>query len=238
MYRKIEEELKKWKTDYKMPLMLVGARQTGKTYILEEFCKNSFDNYVYINLDKEENIAEIFKETIDPDTIIEKIEIIKNVVINPEDTIIFLDEIQVSERAITSLKYFCESGKPYKIVCAGSLLGVKINRFKSSFPVGKVTIKYLYPMDFEEYLIALGEDKLINEIRTHYESNKALMNPIHEKALDLYKKYLVLGGMPTMISNFIENECNISHVNFELQEQIITSYLADMNKYIENSEGI
>ena len=230
MYRKIEEELKKWKNDYEKPLMLVGARQTGKTYILEEFCKNNFNNYIYINLDKEENIGEIFENTIDPDTIIEKIEIIKSVVINPDDTIIFFDEIQVSERAITSLKYFCESEKPYKIVCAGSLLGVKINRFKSSFPVGKVTIKYLYPMDFEEYLIALGEEKLVGEIRIHYESNEALMNPIHEKALDLYKKYLVLGGMPAMINNFINNECNISHVDFNLQEQIITSYLADMNK--------
>lgn len=238
MYRKIEEELKKWKSDYKKPLMLVGARQTGKTYILEEFCKNNFNNYIYINLDKEENIGEIFESTIDPDTIIEKIEIIKSVVINPDDTIIFFDEIQVSERAITSLKYFCESEKPYKIVCAGSLLGVKINRFKSSLPVGKVIIKYLYPMDFEEYLIALGEEKLINEIRTHYESNEALLKPIHEKALDLYQKYLVLGGMPAMINNFINNECNISHVDFNLQEQIITSYLADMNKYTENSEGI
>ena len=238
MYRKIEEELKKWMTDYKMPLMLVGARQTGKTYILEDFCKKNFNNYIYINLDKEENISEVFENTIDPDTIIEKIEILKNVVINPEDTIIFLDEIQVSERAIASLKYFCESEKPYKIVCAGSLLGVKINRFKSSFPVGKVTIKYLYPMDFEEYLIALGEDKLINEIKIHYDSNEPLINPIHEKALDLYKKYLILGGMPAIINNFIENGCNISYVNFDFQEQIITSYLADMNKYTENSEGI
>ena len=238
MYRKIEEELKKWKNDYEKPLMLVGARQTGKTYILEEFCKNNFNNFIYINLDKEENIGEIFENTIDPDTIIEKIEIIKSVVINPDDTIIFFDEIQVSERAITSLKYFCESEKPYKIVCAGSLLGVKINRFKSSFPVGKVTIKYLYPMDFEEYLIALKEEKLVSEIKIHYESNEALMNPIHEKALDLYKKYLVLGGMPAMINNFINNECNISHVDFNLQEQIITSYLADMNKYTENSEAI
>ncbi len=238
MYRKIEEELKEWKTNYKMPLMLIGARQTGKTYILEEFCKNSFDNYVYINLDKEENIAKVFEETIDPSVIIEKIEIIKNIIINPDNTIIFFDEIQVSERAITSLKYFCESDKPYKIVCAGSLLGVKINRFKSSFPVGKVTIKYLYPMDFEEFLIALGEFNLINEIRKHYESNEQLMESIHEKALDLYKKYLVLGGMPMMINNFIINNFNISHVNFEIQDQIITSYLADMNKYTENTEGI
>ena len=238
MYRKIEDQLNKWKNDYKMPLMLVGARQTGKTYILEEFCKNNFNNYIYINLDKEENICEVFENSIDPKVIIEKIEIIKNVIINPEDTVIFFDEIQVSERAITSLKYFCESEKPYKIVCAGSLLGVKINRFKSSFPVGKVNIKYLYPMDFEEYLIALGELPLIEEIKKHYESNESLINPIHEKAFDLYKKYLVLGGMPTMINNFISNDCNIAHVNFELQEQIITSYLADMNKYTEKNEGI
>jgi uncharacterized protein len=238
MYRKIEEELKSWKQNYQMPLMLVGSRQTGKTYILEEFCKKNYTNYIYINLDKEDNIAEIFETTIIPEEIIEKIEIIKNIIINIENTIIFFDEIQVSERAITSLKYFCESDKPYKIVCAGSLLGVKINRFKSSFPVGKVTIKYLYPMDFEEYLIALGETKLIDEIKTHYQTNEALTNPIHEKALDLFKKYLVLGGMPALINNFLENECIISHVNFELQEQIITSYLADMNKYTENSEGI
>ena len=238
MYRKIEEELNKWKNDYKMPLMLIGAKQTGKTYILEEFCKKNFEKYIYINLDKEENIAKVFEETLEPELIIEKIEIIKNEIINPGNTIIFLDEIQVSERAISSLKYFCESQKEYKIVCAGSLLGVKINRFKSSFPVGKVTIKYLYPMDFEEYLIALGENKLIAEIKKHYDSNETLIQPIHEKALDLYKKYLVLGGMPTLINNFLSNECNISHVNYELQEQIITSYLADMNKYTENSEGI
>ena len=238
MYRKILEELKKWKEEYKMPLMLIGARQTGKTYILEEFCKSNFDNYIYINLDKEENIGKVFEESIDPDTIIEKIEIIKNVIIKPENTIIFLDEIQVSERAITSLKYFCESEKPYKIVCAGSLLGVKINRFKSSFPVGKVNIKYLYPMDFEEYLMAINEDKLIDEIKKHFETNEKIMDPIHEKALDLYKKYLVLGGMPALINNFVINNYNIAHVNFELQEQIITSYLADMNKYTENSEGI
>ncbi len=238
MYRKIEQDLLKWKENFKKPLMLVGARQTGKTYIIEKFCKNTFENYLYINFDKEENIKDIFEETIDPDLIIEKIEIIKKTTINPLNTVIFFDEIQESERAITSLKYFCESDKPYKIICAGSLLGVKINRFKSSFPVGKVVIKYLYPMDFEEYLIAIGENKLIEEIKKHYISNEALMNPIHEKALDLYKKYLVLGGMPVIIKNFIENDLNISHVNYELQDEIITSYLADMNKYTENSESI
>ena len=238
MYRFIEEDLKKWKNDSKMPLMLVGARQVGKTYVLENFCKENYEKYIYINLDKEENISQIFESSIDPDTIIEKIEIIKNINIDIENTIIFFDEIQVCERAITSLKYFCESVKPYKIVCAGSLLGVKINRFKSSFPVGKVTIKYLYPMNFEEFLLSLNEDKLIDEIKTHYITNESVVEPIHEKAMDLYKKYLVLGGMPQVINDFLNNEKNITHVNFGLQEQIITSYLADMNKYTENSEGV
>lgn len=238
MYRFIEEDLKKWKNDSKMPLMLVGARQVGKTYVLDNFCKENYEKYIYINLDKEEDISQIFESSIDPDTIIEKIEIIKNINIDIENTVIFFDEIQVSERAITSLKYFCESVKPYKIVCAGSLLGVKINRFKSSFPVGKVTIKYLYPMNFEEFLLSLNEDKLIDEIKTHYITNESVIEPIHEKAMDLYKKYLVLGGMPQVINDFLNNEKNITHVNFDLQEQIITSYLADMNKYTENSEGV
>ncbi len=238
MYRKIEKDLLEWLNNFKMPLMLIGARQTGKTYILKEFCQKNFNNSIYINLDKEEDIRQIFEETIEPENIIEKIEILKNINIDIEDTIIFLDEIQVSERAITSLKYFCESNKPYKIVCAGSLLGVKINRFHSSFPVGKVSIKYLYPMDFEEFLIAIGENKLIDEINKHYIDNKPLINSIHEKAIDLYKKFLVLGGMPAVINDFINNNYNIAHVNYELQDQIITSYLADMNKYTENSESI
>ena len=156
MKRKLYENLLKWKKEHiKMPYMLVGARQTGKTYILEEFCKNEFKNYIYINLDREERIKEIFEKTIKPEEIITNIEALLNIDINIENTIIFLDEIQVSERAISSLKYFCESEKEYKIVCAGSLLGVKINRFKSSFPVGKVWIEYLYPMDFEEFLKAI-----------------------------------------------------------------------------------
>lgn len=227
-----------WKDNFKKPLMLIGARQTGKTYIISEFCNQNFENYLYINLEKEENIQKIFQETIDPKEIIEQIKIIKNIRFNIEDTIIFLDEIQVSEEAISSLKYFCESNLPYKIICAGSLLGVKINRFKKSFPVGKVNIKYLYPMDFEEFLIALDELELINMIKKHYLSMEAMPSIIHEKACELYKKYLIIGGMPEVIKNFIDNGKNLSELNLELQEQIITSYLADMNKYTNNTESI
>ena len=238
MYRKITKTLMEWKDNFKKPLMLIGARQTGKTYIISEFCNQNFENYLYINLEKEENIQKIFQETIDPKEIIEQIKIIKNIRFDIEDTIIFLDEIQVSEEAISSLKYFCESNLPYKIICAGSLLGVKINRFKKSFPVGKVNIKYLYPMDFEEFLIALDELELINMIKKHYLSMEAMPSIIHEKACELYKKYLIIGGMPEVIKNFIDNGKNLSELNLELQEQIITSYLADMNKYTNNTESI
>ena len=238
MYRKIEKDLEEWKNNYKMPLMLVGARQTGKTYVLEKFCKSNFENYIYINLEKEQDIQKIFAETLEPEQIIEQLQILKKIDFDVENTIIFLDEIQVSERAITSLKYFCESEQPYKIVCAGSLLGVKINRFSSSFPVGKVIIKYLFPMDFEEYLIAINETKLLEEIRAHYQKNEPLLTAIHEKALDLYKKYLVLGGMPVMIKEFIKKDYQVSKVDFEIQDYIIATYLADMNKYTENTEGI
>ena len=239
MQRKIYQNLLKWKEEKtKIPYMLVGARQTGKTYILQEFCENEFENYIYINLDKSENISKIFEQTIVPEEIILNIETILNIDINIENTIIFLDEIQVSERAISSLKYFCESEKEYKIVCAGSLLGVKINRFKNSFPVGKVWIDYLYPMDFEEFLLAIGEEKLLKAIENSYKNMTPMLENLHEKALKLYYEYICIGGMPAAILNYIDNEKNITKFDDEINNIIITSYIADMAKYTENIESI
>ena len=239
MKRKIYQNLLKWKEEkIKMPYMLVGARQTGKTYILENFCKNEFENYIYINLDKMENISKVFEQTIVPEEIILNIETVLNIDINIENTIIFLDEIQVSERAISSLKYFCESEKDYKIVCAGSLLGVKINRFKSSFPVGKVWIDYLYPMDFEEFLLAIGEEKLLKIIENSYKNMVPMLESLHEKALKLYYEYICIGGMPVAILNYIDNEKNITKFDDEINNIIITSYIADMAKYTQNIESI
>ena len=132
MERKIYNNLLNWKEkNINLPYMLVGARQTGKTYILTEFCKNEFPNFVYINLENMTELTKIFEETLEPKKIISAIEIYLGITINVKDTIIFFDEIQTSERAINSLKYFSEADEEYKIVCAGSLLGVKINRFKS-----------------------------------------------------------------------------------------------------------
>lgn len=239
MERQIYQNLLNWKEkNIKMPYMLVGVRQTGKTYILTEFCKKEFENYVYINLDSMEDIKNVFEQTLKPEEIIKNIEALLNLEIDIENTIIFLDEIQVSERAISSLKYFCESDKPYKIVCAGSLLGVKINRFKSSFPVGKVWIDYLYPMNFMEFLKAIGEEKILNLIKESFEKMTPMLESTHQKALNLYYDYICIGGMPAIILEYIKNEKNIIKMNDNLQEIIITSYLADMAKYTANTESI
>jgi len=239
MERDIYKKLLEWKkTKIKMPYMLIGARQTGKTHILTEFCKKEFSNYLYLNLDSMEKITQIFEKTLIPEEIIENIEAILNIDINIEETIIFIDEIQVSERAISSLKYFCESISPYKIVCAGSLLGVKINRFKSSFPVGKVWIDYLYPMSFTEFLKAIEENKILSLIEKSYTNMEPMLEATHEKALKLYNDYLCVGGMPAAILNYIENGKNVLKFEDEIINIIITSYLADMAKYTENTESI
>lgn len=239
MERKIYNNLLTWKEkNINLPYMLVGARQTGKTYILTEFCKNEFPNYIYINLENMTELTKIFEDTLEPKKIISAIEIYMGITINIEDTIIFFDEIQVSERAINSLKYFSEADEEYKIVCAGSLLGVKINRFKSSFPVGKVWIDYLYPMDFEEFLFALGEEKLNDEIRNSYENIMPMLETLHQKAIRLYTEYLCIGGMPSNILQYIKNEKDISRYSDDVSNIIITSYLADMSKYTENTESI
>lgn len=239
MKRKLYDKLIYWKNNkIKMPYMLIGARQTGKTYIITEFCKNEFENYVYINLDSMEEIRQVFEQTIQPKEIIKNIEGLLSIDINIENTIIFIDEIQVSERAINSLKYFCESEENYKIIVAGSLLGVKVNRFKSSFPVGKVWIDYLYPMDFEEFLLAIGEDKLLELIKESYVEMKPMLEVTHNKALALYNDYICTGGMPAAILNYIEHDKNIFKFEDEVLDMIITSYLADMSKYTENIEAI
>lgn len=239
MERKLYNNLLYWKNNkIKMPYMLIGARQTGKTYILTEFCKTEFENYVYINLDSMEEIKQVFEQTIQPNEIIKNIEGLLGIDIEVENTIIFIDEIQVSERAISSLKYFCESEKNYKIVVAGSLLGVKVNRFKSSFPVGKVWIDYLYPMDFEEFLLAIGENKLLDLIKESYADMKPMLDITHEKALRLYNEYICLGGMPAAILNYIEHDKNILRFEDDVLNMIIMSYLADMSKYTENIEAI
>lgn len=236
MKRLFENKLIEWKkTGMNKPLMVVGARQIGKTYLIEKFAKENFEEYLYFNLEKSIEIKEIFEETIDEIKIIEKIELYLGRKIDIDKTIIFFDEVQVSENFIVSLKYFTESEKKYKIICAGSLLGVKINRFKSSFPVGKIRMEYMYPMNFEEFLLATGREKLRDEIKECYNSMLPMPDFAHKQAIELYKKYLCVGGMPESVNNFIENKMDILKYDSHILSDINAMYIADMQKYVKNS---
>lgn len=237
MKRKFYNTLIKWKeNNMKKPLMVVGARQIGKTYIIEEFCKNEFKDYIYVNLLKDKSIKNIFEEKIDFELKVKKFELEINKKIT-EETIIFFDEIQESEQLICDLKAFCESEKKYNIVCAGSLLGVKIKRFHLSFPVGKVKIEYMYPMDFEEFLVALGKEMWVEEIKRCFKNLEEIS--IHEKLLELYRIYLCIGGMPEAIKNYIEEKEEILLFDKSIAPNLIMQYLADMKNYTKNkSEAI
>lgn len=235
MKRKIYQELINWKnTNIQKPLMVIGARQIGKTYIINEFCKKEFENYVYINLLEHSEIIKIFKENINTADKFRRMKIYLDKDFDIQNTIIFFDEIQESEELISSLKYFNESEEPFKIICAGSLLGVKLKRMNSSFPVGKVKMINMYPMDFEEFLIANENIALIDEIKNCYENNMPMDSVLHNKALELYKLYLCVGGMPEAIKNLFSNDKDILKFDKTIIEDIYQSYLNDMNKYVDN----
>ncbi len=234
MKRKFYSVLMDWKNrNINTPLMVVGARQIGKTYIIDEFCKNEFEDYIYINLMEKPGIVKIFEEDSDFEIKVKKLELELNKKIIPNKTIVFIDEIQESEKAISSLKAFCESNLNYRIICAGSLLGVKIRRFKSSFPVGKVQIEFMHPMDFEEFLIALDKQMWVDEIKRCYENLEEIS--IHDKLIDMYRTYLCIGGMPAAILDYKNVNEDILLWNRNILKNIILSYLADMNKYTLNT---
>ena len=236
MKRKIYTDLLNWKKFWiDTPLMIIGARQIGKTYIINEFCENEFENYIYINLLDNPKVVDLFEQSISTEEKFVQLQWLLDVDIDLETTIIFFDEVQLSEKLISNLKYFCESEKPYKIICAGSLLGVKINRFNSSFPVGKVRMLYMYPMDFEEFLMATSSNNIIDEIRKCYDNMQPISSPIHEKLLGLYRLYLCIGGMPQAVKNIVEVNQDIFKFDKEIISNIIESYLNDMNQYILNN---
>jgi len=237
MKRKILESLVEWKiSEERKPLILNGARQVGKTYILEEFGKEHFENVIYLNMEIEGDIRNFIDKELSPRKIIQFIESTKRQEIVPEKTLIFFDEIQASERTLTSLKYFCEQTPEYYIVAAGSLLGVAINREKYSFPVGKVNEFYMFPLDFEEFLWALGYEKLAEEIKNHYTNNEAMPEALHNVALELYQKYFIVGGMPAAVKTFIKTD---SFLKVQIiQNDILNEYVADMAKYADAATSI
>lgn len=231
MYRKIIEELKEWKEKKdRLPLILKGARQVGKTWILQEFGNKYFDDVLYINFENAGNISNLFEGNIEPKRIIEYLSALHKKKVEPQKTLIIFDEIQELPRALTSLKYFAEQTPEYAICCAGSLLGVFLHE-QLSFPVGKVDFLELQPLDFEEFLIANNEEALIDIIKKN--GLEKLPDLISDKLKDYLKKYFVIGGMPRAVKTWIEEK------DFELVEKIqigiLEAYKRDFSKHTDNS---
>ncbi|MDR3584219.1 MAG: ATP-binding protein [Desulfosporosinus sp.] len=233
MERKIAKQLTEWKNKLdRMPLLIHGARQVGKTYMALTFGKTHYKNTVYFNMEDSGEITAIFDRDLDPERIVRELSAKCGQSIFEGDTLIIFDEIQACERALTSLKYFCEKAPKYHIIATGSLLGVALNRERYSFPVGKVDMMNLYPLDFEEFLWATGNDMLCELIQESYESFTPLS--LHDTAMDLYKTYLVVGGMPRAISEYV-NKKDFDFV-VAVQKTLNDAYIADMAKYASPQE--
>ena len=230
MYRKFMIFLEAWKNSvHRKPLILQGARQVGKTYSILEFGRTHYENVAYFNFETNPKLNETFEENISPDYLIPILSHIAGQTIVKEKTLIVFDEVQLCERALTSLKYFCEDAPDYHIIVAGSLLGVAVNRAKFSFPVGKVDMKTLYPMDMEEFMLALGENDLVEQIKKCFQTDTPLPSALHDAAMQLYRQYLVVGGMPECVMQFAETKDYI--LVRHTQDTILASYLNDMSKY-------
>lgn len=233
MERKIFSRLIEWKHSAdRKPLILQGARQVGKTYITLTFGKKHYKSCVYFNFEDNKELASIFDRDLNPERLIKELSAKSGQSIFKEDTLIFFDEIQSCERALTSLKYFNENANEYHIIAAGSLLGVALNRENYSFPVGKVDFMTLYPLDFKEFLIALDKSDLVEMINESFNNNTPLS--LHETAMDYYKIYLLTGGMPSAVLQYISKK-DFDFV-FATQKGINDSYIADMAKYATPNE--
>jgi len=235
MERKIVNDLLSWKEKPdRQPLLLQGARQVGKTYILLSFGKKHYKNVAYFSMEESIEIPAIFRRDLNPERIVRELSANSGQTILPGDTLIIFDEIQACEQALTSLKYFAERAPQYHVVAAGSLLGVAMRREKFSFPVGKVDMLRLYPMDFEEFLWAVGQDAICGLIREACEDFTPLS--LHDTAIDLYKTYLVVGGMPRAVEEYA-NKRDFDFVT-AIQRTLNDSYIADMAKYATPQETV
>jgi predicted AAA+ superfamily ATPase len=238
MERKIMQSLLEWKNRSRgrMPMLVYGARQVGKTYIIREFGERHYKNTAYFNLETNQAVSSYFSDNIEPERVLRFLEAESRERIAPGCTLVVFDEIQSCPRALTSLKYFSERMPEFHIVGAGSLLGVAINRDQSSFPVGNVDSLTMFPLDFEEWLWALGEERVCEEIKAAFDADEALPAALHEKALDLYRQYLIVGGMPQAVLRFSETGSLLAVT--DVQSKIVNDYVADMAKYASNPESV
>jgi uncharacterized protein len=232
MKRALYENLIEWKSSQRRkPLLLQGARQVGKTWLINEFGKNEYKHYIYLNFEQTPNLKTLFTNDLSPQKIIENIGLFLGKKVNNEHTLICFDEIQNCQEALTSLKYFQEQAPEFHLIAAGSLLGVSLGK-TSSFPVGKVNFLTLYPLSFAEYLEAIGEQLLV-EKATVLENLPELL---HEKMLELLKMYFFLGGMPEVVVDYIQNR-DIKAAR-KIQNDILKAYQRDFSKYSDPSQAL
>ena len=237
MDRKITKSLIAWKNSpNRKPLVLFGARQVGKTYSLLAFGKENYREVVYFNFENNPRLWEIFADDLDTNRIITALGALAGKNITKGETLIIFDEIQAEPKAVTSLKYFCEDNPEYHIVAAGSLLGVATNRSEMSFPVGKIDELTMFPLDFGEFLSALGEGSLKKMIEESFSSDKPLAEPLHRKAIILYRTYLLVGGMPECVNEYL-NRKDFDFVQIKHQN-IFNDYTTDMSKYVSKTEAV
>ena len=230
MERNAFQELIEWKNSKKRkPLIIQGARQVGKTWLMKEFGKREYKKVVYVSFDRNKKLKNIFSETVETDVLISALELSSNINIEPNNTLIILDEIQACPDALTTLKYFYENAPEYHIIVAGSLLGVALNS-DTGFPVGKVDFMTLYPLSFFEFLSAIGESQYRNILE---EKKFKLITPFADKLIYLLKHYYYIGGMPEVVQDYIDNK-NYNNIR-KLQENILNSYEQDFSKHTSSA---
>ena len=235
MNRSAYKLLTDWKkSENRKPLLVQGARQVGKTFLINEFGKKNYSHFISLNFEQDKKLQSLFEKSLAPETIINNISLYIGKQIVPDDTLLFFDEIQAVPLVLTSLKYFYEHAPEFHIISAGSLLGVSVGK-DNSFPVGKVNFMNLYPMSFLEFLNASGED-LLEEKLNKITTPEPLAEIVHHKLLDLLKLYLYLGGMPEVVANYLENK-NIEMIRV-LQNEILKAYQRDFSKYAQKSQAI
>ena len=232
MERSIISQLKAWKeSPLRKPLILAGARQVGKTYILKEFGKREYEHVAYINCDNNREVANLFAEDYDMKRVMLVVGALTGQPILPGKTLIILDEIQELPKGLSSLKYFCEDAPEYHVAVAGSLLGVALHRGESA-PVGKVDIIRLYPMTFEEFLLAKDEKQLLEILKAQDWATTSLL---HDKLTKLLREYYFVGGMPEAVSTFLQT--NDANQVRRVQDNILFVYRSDMSKHVSPDEA-
>ena len=226
MYRTAIEKMKKWKDSrFRKPLIIEGARQVGKTWLMKEFGRQFYQQTVYVNFDSNKQMKDLFTSSLDIEKIIMGLEIYSDMSISPENTLIIFDEVQEVPEALKSLKYFYENAPQYHIMCAGSLLGIALHN-GTSFPVGKVDFLRLYPLSFDEFLLGTGNENLYKLMKS---KNYDLINSFSEQFSYFLKQYYYIGGMPEAVMRFSESK-NFDEVR-EVQKRILQAYEQDFSKH-------